>query len=705
MNEIEDLVSAFLERREGDPDLSPEHFARDHEAAGPGLLPALQAALGAAELLAQAALPRPGSIGPYRVLRELGRGGMGVVYEAERDGERCAVKVLLHAEMRSARSLERFRREAAALRRVEHAGVVRVRDEGTVDGAPWLAMDLVDGRPLTDQVGRTDPATAARLVRDLALAVEAVHASGVLHRDLKPSNVLLTADGRPVLCDFGLVHTEDEGTLTSTGELLGTPRYMAPEQVLGRECDARTDVHALGLLLYELACGRPAHDGGSRAEILSAVARGVSRRPRRIEPAVPRPLERIVLQAVALDPARRYATAGALAEDLSRFLGGDTVLARPPGPISRAWMRARAAPRRTTLAAAALLSIAALAVRVATRDAAGTGPELARAMDRAAWAWIEGQDRIARRNVLVARGLAPEDGAVNDLADRIEHPESVAERAPDGATIAGALHAARAARIDSRFEDALRILEPALDGHPSSAALRAEQGWALHELGRAEDAGRAFARAIELDPGSVLAHEAHAAWSFERGRARDAVESAHQAARLAVLEGEPPTRLPKLLERAADHAELRAILRERLSAHPEDDDTRFALAVSLDGDHQLGEAADEYAALVGRAPDHAWALTYLAYLQLGALGERCPRCVEAYRAAPAVPDAGQGARNLVRAVEADAGRDEDLLRTIVTITLDKGLREPVAAALRRLLETRERSARTARLESALRRLE
>jgi tetratricopeptide (TPR) repeat protein len=707
---VEDLVLEYLERRESEPDLAPEEFATRHAGEHPGLLPALRAALGAQAMLREAADPRPASIGPYRIVHEIGRGGMGVVYEAERDGEHVALKVLLHARMLGPRSLERFRRESAALRRVEHPGVVRVRDEGTVDGVPWIAMDLVPGRPLAELVGRTNPLAAAAIVRDLALAVDAVHEHGALHRDIKPSNVLVTARNRPVLCDFGLVHEDDAESLTSTGELVGTPRYMAPEQVQGAECDERTDVHALGLVLYELVSGRPAREGASRDAILRDVLRGTMPRPRQLAPDVPRDLERIVLQAAALDPSRRYASARGMAEDLDRFLAGTRVSARPPGVLSRAWSRARAAPLRTAAGVCGVLAVSTLVVLFARREPAREdGPGLELAIDRAAWAWVDGHERLARRHAALARALGPDDPEVVEFAALVETTSFT----PAAATVAAEgpsarlrdLSAARTARVEGRLADARALLDAAISRHPGSAALAAESAWVEHEAGREDRARAALERAVELDPASLLAREALASWCFERGLTREGVEFAHAAARLASAEGEPPTRHPRLLERAPDAEELRAVLRERLVRDPKEVESAFALAMSLDGGHHLTEAVDAYEALLRIDPGHAFGQAYLGYLRLGALGERCERCVASYRAAPHVADRASGEAHLVRALAIDAGRDEDLLRTITSIALDKGLHETLASAIREQLQTRERSARTARLESALRRLE
>ena len=244
--ELEELVAVFLDRREEDPALAPEDFAREHAALGDELLAAIRRTLGVAQVLARAGAEAPGEIGPYRIASEIGRGGMGVVYAAERDGRTYALKLLPLALAGSERALERFRREARALARLQHENVVRVHDSGLFQGAPYLVMERLEGVELARLALPLAPERAAHIVAQIARAVHAAHEAGVLHRDLKPQNVVLCAGERAVLLDFGLVASADEGTLTETGALLGTPRYMAPEQAAGRTADRRTDVYALG---------------------------------------------------------------------------------------------------------------------------------------------------------------------------------------------------------------------------------------------------------------------------------------------------------------------------------------------------------------------------------------------------------------------------------------------------------------------------
>lgn len=192
-------------------------------------------------------------IGPYHVVRELGRGGMGVVYEVSHPGvpgRRLALKRIL-TDVADAKGLVRFGREAQLLARVRHHNVLRVHELGRTAEGPYVVTELVEGENLRELLtrGPFEPRRAAELVRDLADALGAVHAEGILHRDLKPENVLLRPDGTPVVLDFGLARELDGEGLTRTGDVLGTPAYMSPEQANGESpsrLDARTDVYGLG---------------------------------------------------------------------------------------------------------------------------------------------------------------------------------------------------------------------------------------------------------------------------------------------------------------------------------------------------------------------------------------------------------------------------------------------------------------------------
>jgi tetratricopeptide (TPR) repeat protein len=298
----------------------------------------------------------------YDVLRELGRGGMGVVYEARQVqlGRRVALKMILVGNHASAAQRQRFRAEVEAVAHLQHPNVVQIHEVGEAEGLPYCALELVDGGSLADRLGGTPqpPREAAELVAVLAEAVQAAHARGFVHRDLKPANVLLTPNGTPKIADFGLAKRLDGApALTSTGVVLGTPCYMAPEQAAGKkEVGPAADVYALGAILYELLTGRPPFTGTTPLDTLVLVASTEPVPPSRLRPRVPRDLETVCLKCLQKDPARRYARAQDLADDLGRYLKGEPIRARPVPAWERALKWARRRP-----AAAALLAVSGLA--------------------------------------------------------------------------------------------------------------------------------------------------------------------------------------------------------------------------------------------------------------------------------------------------------------------------------------------------------
>jgi hypothetical protein len=264
------------------------------------------------------------NVGPYEIVREIGRGGMGVVYEVRHPStpRRLALKVVLD-EGAAPNELERFRREARLLTRVRHPSIVAVHAiDQTEDGRDYLVTDLIEGPTLTRarRDGAIDPRRAALIVRELALAVEEVHKNGILHRDLKPENVILTPEGVPVLLDFGLARDASSERLTRTGVVIGTAAYMPPEQAEGgrvTELDARTDVYALGATLYFLLAGVAPFDG-TTTQMLYAVLQKDPEWPR----DAPRDLVTILKKAMAKQREARYARAADLAADLADFVEG-----------------------------------------------------------------------------------------------------------------------------------------------------------------------------------------------------------------------------------------------------------------------------------------------------------------------------------------------------------------------------------------------
>ena len=317
-----------------------------------------------ARVEAEVSPPRAGEIperiGPYRIEGLLGEGGMGSVYVAlhEELGRKVALKQI-RAEYRFAgEARERFLREARAVSRLEHPGICRVYEFGEDDGVPYFAMELLHGRSLGELIqdalgdpdarcidlgagrsGRAAVHAAIALAAQVARALHFAHEQGLVHRDIKPANILVREDGSPVVLDFGVARDERAAdfTLTATGQMIGTPLYVPPEQVEsgGLRHDRHADVYSLAVTLYEMLTLTRAFDGATQHEIFENILRATPQRPRRLHDAIPRELETVLATAMDRDPARRYATAADFAADLERVLAREPILAKPLG----AWLR------------------------------------------------------------------------------------------------------------------------------------------------------------------------------------------------------------------------------------------------------------------------------------------------------------------------------------------------------------------------------
>jgi eukaryotic-like serine/threonine-protein kinase len=278
--------------------------------------------------------------GRYRLRHEIARGGMAEVWEAEDSvlGRSVAVKLLLPELAADPSFLERFRREAIAAARLAHPNVVGIFDTGVDDGLAFIVMELVDGRTLRDTLterGSLPPAEAVDIAAQVAGALEYAHNAGIVHRDVKPANILLCRDGRVKVADFGIAKAANQslpGTdvaaaakdLTGTGAVVGTAKYLSPEQVAGGPVDGRTDVYALGVVLYEMLCGRPPFVGDTDMAIGIQHLDRKPLSPRQVKAGIPKPLEAIVLRAMAKAPGERYAGAAEMQSALlSVDLRGD----------------------------------------------------------------------------------------------------------------------------------------------------------------------------------------------------------------------------------------------------------------------------------------------------------------------------------------------------------------------------------------------
>ncbi len=375
------------------------------ETSAPDFLAPTKLALG---LVAEAdSAEQLGRLGPFRVLRLIGEGGMGAVYEAEQDKprRRVALKVL-HPGFSTPQQLRRFELESEVLGRLEHPGIARIHQAGSSDTGrgpqPWFAMELVDGQPLTDWCSAARLPLAARLLllAQVADAVHHAHQRGIVHRDLKPANVLVDANGQPKVLDFGIARATDADRRhhtfeTNAGMIVGTLQYMSPEQAAANPdaLDVRTDVYSLGVMLYELVGGRPPLEL-TRLPLHEAVRRVIEQEPPRLQSVarVPTDVAVIAHKALAKDKDRRYASAAELAADLRRFLRREPIGAQPP---SRWYRLHRFATRNKAVVAAASLAFVALgaglSVAIAQRNTA-----------REAQARAEGINRFLLRDLLAA---------------------------------------------------------------------------------------------------------------------------------------------------------------------------------------------------------------------------------------------------------------------------------------------------------------
>ncbi len=311
--------------------------------------------------------PLPRDIPGYEVLGELGRGGMGVVYKAHQKSLKrlVALKMILGGACADRQAFARFQAEAEALARLHHPHIVQIHEVGEYQGQPYFSLEFLDGGSLAGKLGGNPLPVreAAELTEKLARAVQAAHESGIAHRDLKPANVLLSSDGEPKITDFGLAKQLDlDAGQTRTGAVVGTPRYMAPEQARGetRLVGPAADVYSLGVMLYEFLTGSTPFKGATPVETLMQVVSDEPVPPSRLQPKVPQDLETICLKCLQKEIGKRYHSAGALADDVRRYLDGLPIEARPIGTWERAGKWARRRPALAALVAVCVLATLAL---------------------------------------------------------------------------------------------------------------------------------------------------------------------------------------------------------------------------------------------------------------------------------------------------------------------------------------------------------
>ena len=576
---LDAAVEEFLTlQREGRPE-TVEQFVRRH----PDLADGLRGILPALERLATLKEPAVGSgshaqenppeqIGNYRIVRELGRGGMGLVYEAEEQilGRRVALKILPRYARLDPRLAERFRREASAAASLHHTNIVPVFGFHEEDGACFYTMQCIDGHGLDDVLEELRARPANRRddallpsgreansnlcsalsesdeprrsshpprYRDVAtIGIQAAdgldyaHRRGVLHRDIKPSNLLIDAAGSVWITDFGLAKIEDADDLTHTGELVGTCRYMAPEAFEERS-EPASDVYGLGATLYELVTLQPAFDDTHRTRLSQRIVNEPPAPPRRLDPRVPRDLETIILKAMEKRPRDRYASAGELAEDLRRYVSGMVPLARQPGPAQRLWRWAKRNPAATaatmTIVTLLVLVIIALAeTRTSLRAAHHNAARLARTSHEA------GRRSLAIDALESAASIRPGLDLRNDAVAALHLFDIESERrVPFGSAV-------RSARFDADLSRTAFV-----DTKTKSVIVHSlPDGEQIFSHGEFPGVDRVF-----LSPdGSTLAavgYERIRAWSIDAPGARGLLLDRKEPVNLAIASLSGPSRL------------------------------------------------------------------------------------------------------------------------------------------------------------------
>jgi tetratricopeptide (TPR) repeat protein/tRNA A-37 threonylcarbamoyl transferase component Bud32 len=464
---------------------------------------------------------RPPQIPGYEFQAMLGRGGMGIVYKARhlRLNRTVALKMMLAGAYAGANDRARFQREAEAVASLGNANIVQVYDVGEHDGCPYFTMELLEGGSLAQSLAGTPQPSprAAELLITLAEAVHVAHQAGIVHRDLKPANILLTADGRPKVADFGLArHFDGETALTTSGARIGTPSYMAPEQVLGKgdAIGPAADVYALGALLYEMLTGRPPFRAETATETERQVIADDPVSPARLNPKVPHDLETICLKCLHKDPSRRYADARALAEDLRRFVEGRPIQARRISPLEQVWCWCRRNPAGAGLAVTVLVLIGlstggALWIQrqqLERRMETQLRQERARsAIERV----LAHQEDLRERGrwddaklELAMAAARLDDGGSDELKRRLDRAHSELDRAMKAEVEDPGL-VMRMAKAEAELGRTGRVealLERAASRQPRDPNTWVESGLVRDRLGRTDQAAADFARAIELLP-------------------------------------------------------------------------------------------------------------------------------------------------------------------------------------------------------------
>ena len=537
-NRLERALQLFLAAAPGSP-AEREALLRAHPDLSDLLGPMCGDDADAAAAPTAATAPAAGDdeqvLGDFRLVRELGRGGMGVVYEAWQRSldRRVAVKVLAPALVASPSAVARFRREAAAIGRLHHANIVEVHGFGTDGDRHFFAMQLVDGKPLDEVAARfRSPRAAVALCAQLADALAHAHAQGLVHRDVKPANVLVRDDDTPLLTDFGVAHDSELPSVTREGGFVGTLDYASPEQVRGEAIDARTDVWSLGVILHELLAAEAPFAAPTQEAVLRNILTSEPRALRGTS-GVDRDLTAMLARSLSKERNRRYATAAAFARDLRAWLAGEPVTARLPGAGERLWRWAVREPWRAVAAAAFVLGLPAITASVAYSLA--QAPMVQLGESRAA--------ELARQRLLAEVWLA------HDASDP---------------TSALRLLSAETAATDEELAVTHYLLLPPAQRTAQMAAAAAFHGPAIELLRRARAAPGTVPRPTTDDPlewfAAGVLHYSLLLWISDEDETSAFLPAVRTLQRAALLANTPQAHVLLMLCRAAARADDRATL-------------------------------------------------------------------------------------------------------------------------------------------------
>ena len=461
--------------------------------------------------------------GDYETISILGQGGMGVVYKARQLSlnRLVALKMIRNAEFASEDQVRRFQNEAEAVATLDHPGIVPIYEVGTYEDQRYFSMKLVEGQGLDKKLEELakDPRTAARIVAEVADAVNHAHQRGILHRDLKPANILLDDQGHTHVTDFGLAkRIEDNAGLTVSGAIMGTPSYMAPEQAAGRSSLITTvsDVYGLGAILYAVLTGRAPFASDSVMNTLDQVRNSPPQPPTRMNAKLPRDLEVICLKCLEKDPRHRFASAQALADDLNRWLRGEPIAARPVGPVVRLRMWAKRKPALAGLSAALFVALIAGVIGVTWQwsEAVSQRNQAQRARDEAMHQEqtarkAEAEARISRdhavaseRNAVAARAQAEQNAQVAGMQatlalNTIQDLVSQVQKGIQGP----GLYDLKTALLDSalkRINGVAGIYEKSTSKEATTAAALMELGKIYRQLGQTKKAFDAYQKCLEI---------------------------------------------------------------------------------------------------------------------------------------------------------------------------------------------------------------